>query len=402
MTHIKGKDKMKHSVLFYLIFLLVGLYIPASYSQPTYEVHMSNDAQISANEIQFDVYILRTGTTPFELAGFQMGITYNTAILNGGTLTASYVASSTDAAIVTSGQKNTTFNTSLTSGLIYIPAVLAPGGAGTGAIISNVAPGTRVGRLSIVNTAAYSHVASNFAWTFSGAPLRPSKISAYISSTNTDITVQSDYINDLTNSPLPVELSTFKSSVNGREVNLTWETKSEINSNRYTIERAAVSTKSSSLTWVSVGTVQAAGSSNLPKQYSFTDKNLQTGKYQYRLNMIDNGGSSKRSQVVETEVALPKNFELSQNYPNPFNPSTRIDYSLPFDSRVTLDVYNITGERIGQIVNEEQTAGYYTINMSSSSLNKSLASGVYIYKMNAVDKSTGNTFTSIKKMMLLK
>jgi hypothetical protein len=57
---------------------------------------------------------------------------------------------------------------------------------------------------------------------------------------------------------------------------------------------------------------------------------------------------------------------------------------------------------MGQIVNEEQSAGYYTVNFSSSNLNRSVASGVYIYKINAVDKSTGNVFTSIKKMMLLK
>jgi hypothetical protein len=118
--------------------------------------------------------------------------------------------------------------------------------------------------------------------------------------------------------------------------------------------------------------------------------------------MIDNDGSYKLSDVVETEITVPKNFELSQNYPNPFNPSTRINYSLPFDSRVTLEVYNITGERLGQIVNQEQSAGYYTVNFSSSALNRSIASGVYIYKINAVDKSSGNVFTSIKKMMLLK
>jgi hypothetical protein len=57
---------------------------------------------------------------------------------------------------------------------------------------------------------------------------------------------------------------------------------------------------------------------------------------------------------------------------------------------------------MGQIVNEEQSAGYYTVSFSSSALNRSIASGVYIYKINAVDKSTGNIFTSIKKMMLLK
>jgi hypothetical protein len=391
---------MKHK-MFYLMILLTGLYLPALYSQtPTYEVHMSNDAQVSANEIQFDVYLLRTGTNPIELAGFQMGITYNTAILNNGALTVSYVAGSSSPELVSASMVNYSFITSAT-GVIKIPAVGASRGAGSGAIISNVAPGTKIGRLRIVNTATFNFVPSNFGWNFTTIPY-PTKMTAYISSSNTDITDPTKYFNDLSNSPLPVQLSSFSSIVNGRQVNLTWQTQTELNSSRYSIERAATGLKGASLVWASIGTVQASGRSSVPKKYSFTDKDLQAGKYQYRLNMIDNDGSSKYSKAVETEVALPKNFEISQNYPNPFNPSTRIDYSLPNDSRVNLEVYNITGERIGQIVNEEQPAGYYTVNFSSSSLSKIISSGVYIYKINAVDKYTGNAFTSIKKMMLLK
>src|ERR1035437_8866279 len=202
--------------------------------------------------------------------------------------------------------------------------------------------------------------------------------------------------------PLPVELSSFASTVNGKNITLNWETKTEIAFNKFEIDRALVSANDASVTWASVGSVRASGTSNSPRKYSYTENNLQAGKYSYRLKMIDNDGSYKFSDIVETDITLPKNFELSQNYPNPFNPLTRINYNLPFDSRVTLEVYNIIGERMGQIVNEEQSAGYYTVNFSSSNLNKSITSGVYIYKINAVDKSTGNVFTSIKKMMLLK
>ncbi|MDR3667429.1 MAG: T9SS type A sorting domain-containing protein, partial [Ignavibacteriaceae bacterium] len=91
-------------------------------------------------------------------------------------------------------------------------------------------------------------------------------------------------------------------------------------------------------------------------------------------------------------------YSLSQNYPNPFNPSTRIDYNLPSDSRVTLDIYNITGEKVSQLVNKEQPAGYYSVNFGSSKL----SSGVYFYRITAVDKSNKNNFSEIKKMILLK
>jgi hypothetical protein len=140
--------------------------------------------------------------------------------------------------------------------------------------------------------------------------------------------------------------------------------------------------------------------SNSPKLYSFTDKNLQTGNYQYRLKMIDNDGTFAYSKVTNATVSTPKSFELSQNYPNPFNPSTRIGYQLPVDSKVTLEVYNIVGQRVAMVVNEEQSAGYYTVNFSATSY-RNITSGVYIYKLTAVDNA-GKNSSSIKKMMLLK
>jgi hypothetical protein len=102
--------------------------------------------------------------------------------------------------------------------------------------------------------------------------------------------------------------------------------------------------------------------------------------------------------ITPDNNSVVKGYSLSQNYPNPFNPSTTINYNLPFDSKVTLEVYNIKGERISQLVNKEQSAGYYSIDFGSSKL----SSGVYFYKITAVDKATGKNFSSIKKMILLK
>ena len=77
------------------------------------------------------------------------------------------------------------------------------------------------------------------------------------------------------------------------------------------------------------------------------------------------------SKEVESDVALPKEYAISQNYPNPFNPTTRIDYQLPFDSKVTLELYGITGERVATILNSELSAGYYTTDVNASALNLS-------------------------------
>src|ERR1035437_5726786 len=206
----------------------------------------------------------------------------------------------------------------------------------------------------------------------------------------------------LGDNPLPVELSSFTANNNGRTIQINWVTSTEKNCSKFEIERALVKTNGESLTWLTSGTVPASGTSTSIKSYSFIEKNMQSGKYQYRLKMIDYDGLNKYSGIVETEIALPKNFELSQNYPNPFNPSTKINYSLSLDSKVSLDVYNLKGERVSQLVNEEQSAGYYSVDFSSSLLNKNIPSGVYFYRINAIEKVTGNNFSVVKKMMLLK
>lgn len=88
----------------------------------------------------------------------------------------------------------------------------------------------------------------------------------------------------------------------------------------------------------------------------------------------------------------PVVFELNQNYPNPFNPSTRIEYALPEPANVQLEVFNMIGERMAILVNEDQTPGWHEVRFDAGSL----ASGVYFYKIRA-----GN-YTEIRKMTLIK
>ena len=82
-----------------------------------------------------------------------------------------------------------------------------------------------------------------------------------------------------------------------------------------------------------------------------------------------------------------------------FNPTTRIDYQLPFDSKVSLEIYGITGEKVATIINSELAAGYYTADVNAGALN--LASGMYIYRISAVNQA-GQNFTQVKKFMLMK
>ncbi|MFA6026747.1 MAG: T9SS type A sorting domain-containing protein [Ignavibacteriaceae bacterium] len=95
---------------------------------------------------------------------------------------------------------------------------------------------------------------------------------------------------------------------------------------------------------------------------------------------------------VENNSFPPQEFMLAQNYPNPFNPSTIISWQLAVNSHVTLKVYDIIGNEVATLVNEDQPAGNYEVEFDASKL----SSGIYFYEIN-----TG-TFRSIKKMILLK
>jgi hypothetical protein len=193
--------------------------------------------------------------------------------------------------------------------------------------------------------------------------------------------------------PLPVELSSFASVAQGRTVVLNWSTRTEKNSDRFEVERSLESGSN----WTTIASVKAAVLSNSPKNYTYSDTKLQSGKYQYRLKMIDNDGTFSYSSVEAAVVAIPKDFAVSQNYPNPFNPSTKIDYQVPVDAKVLMEVYNIAGQKVSELVNQNQTAGYYTVDFGGSEL----SSGVYVYRIVAND-AAGHNFSSIKKMMLLK
>ncbi len=111
--------------------------------------------------------------------------------------------------------------------------------------------------------------------------------------------------------------------------------------------------------------------------------------------ITDNEGIYVKKEFI-LRFTPPKEFKLDQNYPNPFNPSTTIMYQLPYESRVTLKVYDILGSEAASLVNEVQTAGYKEVKFGGSKY----SSGVYIYRLTA-ESSNGN-YTSIKKMIMIK
>ena len=206
----------------------------------------------------------------------------------------------------------------------------------------------------------------------------------------------------------PVELFSFNATLLGNVVKINWSTATETNNSGFEVER---NTPLNPLSrgeaegrgvWEKIGFISGHGTTTEPKSYSFTDENVKTGNYKYRLKQIDFDGTFTYSNEIEVEVDFtPKEFMLYQNYPNPFNPNTIIKYEIPGQSAlggrndnvlVTLKVYDVLGNEVVTLVNEEKQSGNYDIEFNGSGL----ASGVYLYRL------TAGSFSTVKKLVLLK
>ena len=144
----------------------------------------------------------------------------------------------------------------------------------------------------------------------------------------------------------------------------------------------------------------------------FTDfllRELVKGRLYLNVHTSTNPGGEIRGQILASsdivssvkgvEVpSMPQSFILTQNYPNPFNPTTIIAYALPYESKVSVLVYNTLGQIIRTFYEETKEAGHHNINFNG----EGLSSGVYFYSINAVSLDGKQNFQSVKKMMLLK
>jgi len=196
-------------------------------------------------------------------------------------------------------------------------------------------------------------------------------------------------------SAVPVELSLFVAKLlPGGKIRLDWVTETEVNNYGFEILRSVYPpvSRTQNDNWKYIGFVEGHGNSNSPKEYSFIDNKVTSGKYAYRLKQIDNDGAYEFSNQIEVNFNVSDNFELSQNYPNPFNPSTTISFNLPKSGVVKLRVYNLMGEEVKTLVEGYREAGIYKVNFNA----EELASGMYLYRLDT------NGFTETKKLLFMK
>ena len=188
-------------------------------------------------------------------------------------------------------------------------------------------------------------------------------------------------------STIPVELISFSIKQIDDNVHLNWQTATELNNHGFEIER-----KTENNDWRIIGFKEGNGTTTKTQFYSFNDENISSGKYQYRLKQIDYDGTFEYSKTVEVEVLVINNFVLQQNYPNPFNPSTIISYRIPVKSKVVLKVFDVLGNEVATLINEEKSAGSYEVEFDGSEF----TSGIYLYKLQAGE------FVETKKMVFMK
>jgi hypothetical protein len=188
-------------------------------------------------------------------------------------------------------------------------------------------------------------------------------------------------------STIPVELISFSATADKNQVKIVWRTASELNNHIFEIQRSRKDDE-----FYTIGFIEGHGTTTEINDYNYVDKNVERGKYYYRLNQIDFNGVSELSEEIEVDVLGIMKFDVFQNFPNPFNPSTIIKYQIPSKINVTLKIYDVLGNEIATLVNEEKQPGTYEVKFDGTGF----PSGIYLYKLIA-----GN-YIETKKMVLVK
>lgn len=191
---------------------------------------------------------------------------------------------------------------------------------------------------------------------------------------------------------VPVELTSFTAKYSSGSVTLNWETITETNNLGFEV------LKSYDLkTFNNIGFIEGANTSIEKHSYSFVDNDIDGNVCYYKLKQIDINGEFSYSNTIEVNLISPTQYSIDQNYPNPFNPTTKINFTLPVDGKVRLSVFNLLGQSVAELINDDLTAGQHSAEFDASSL----TSGMYIYTI-SINGSDGTTFSTTRKMVLIK
>ncbi len=204
--------------------------------------------------------------------------------------------------------------------------------------------------------------------------------------------------------PNPPRNIQYNANINEKKIIFTWKKNSECDFKEYHVSRDTVQ----GFTPDSAHLYLILPDSTLGDTAQFIDTySGENAKYYYRIIATDNqeneSSPSDEISVIITgidiiDVEIATDYRLYQNYPNPFNPNTVIGYQLSVSSYVKVMVYDIKGELLEVLVNENKPVGYYEVEFNAGKY----ASGIYLYRIETVDESGIPRFMDMKKMILVK
>ncbi len=214
---------------------------------------------------------------------------------------------------------------------------------------------------------------------------------------------------DFDDTPLSIELDSFQALQIENSIQLNWTTASEKDNEGFNIYRKIGNSFYTQIaSYKGNSELLGALNSSTSNSYSFVDNSeLRNSElYTYYISDVEtNGLETKHEEKAQSvrftlneEIAQTKlDYVLAQNFPNPFNPSTTINFQIKKDQRVKLQVYNLNGQLVNELVNEKVNKGSHSVNWNGTDrLGNQVSSGTYFYKI------TAGTFTQTNKMILLK
>jgi len=183
----------------------------------------------------------------------------------------------------------------------------------------------------------------------------------------------------------------------GNTIELTVANTSSVPASRVSVEVTGASSWLS-FTQKTVALDQLNTKQEKPATFSFSvDKLAPVGREESLVFTIKSQSGETWTKEIKIQVAPPEKFELFQNYPNPFNPTTTICYQLTNDSKVTLKIYNVLGQEVRTLVDEQEQAGYHQEVFDATRI----ASGMYIYRI-VYTNDAGKQASDTKTMVVVK
>jgi hypothetical protein len=374
--------------IFPVIMMIIGFpllslaQIPASY-----DFYLQNDQQVSPTVFEFDIYVQNTDpVNVFELALFQVGVIVNPAIVNGGTITASIVAGSSE---LNPAQKPTT-GISFASNCIKLanPGIVSHGAS---TIIPISSLGKRIARVRLTNTIAFGQAAPNLSFNFTTKPYNTvvfafNQTAPYLNSNiaNAAFFSVSKLTNGILNSALPIELISFSGVCSEKHVDLKWSTATETNNDYFTIEKS-----SDAKTWIFLTKIAGAGNSNSQMSYSFEDNDPYSVTY-YRLTQTDFNGKSETFRPIVVKFESDNSENLITVFPNPFNEGVYLDFSNFQYKDAKISVFDVFGKKIS----EKYFSDFTDNNMNTFIDLNYLITGLYFIEVRSGD--FGKIFKIVK------